>query len=508
MFSKRRDPQPSSSSGQRGAKPGQPPATPPNAAGAPPEQPYAQAQAAARTESDEMRDMWSAMAALLDNTTVRADGSSADASAPPASPAGSAPDEAAPYGAHAEAARYNDSPAPDAAGMTEEPPGGPAGPFIPAPPAAPHSQPAAAPARGSEPSPWAPPSLLPPGSAPVRPVAPVSRDAPPPATAPAPEGSHEQPGAGGQPGASGVGPQLFPAFDDTLFTSPPSAQYAAQYVAPYAASGAPSAFVLREPGSPFTMPPQLDQNAVTLRGRSDGIAVEIASGKWEDLLQLLSYRLEQTDGFFSGGYVTVDVGTRQMNEAELDLLARVLGSYSMQAGLVRTSAERTFQAALALGIPCAQVGLDGTVVNEAMPALAEDNTYPFFVYRGSLRSGQQIFRPEHIMIMGDVNPGAEVASSGDILIWGRLRGIAHAGAQGNTGAIIAALDLDPVQLRIDTVVAAAQAGQSESGGPRWGAARAAERRPEIARLVSGRLLIEAWDDVKTAGAPLLKRRRA
>ena len=54
----------------------------------------------------------------------------------------------------------------------------------------------------------------------------------------------------------------------------------------------------------------------------------------------------------------------------------------------------------------------------------------------------------------------------------------------------------------------AQAGQAASGGPRWGTARAAARRPEIARLANGRLLIEAWDDVKSAGAPLLKRRRA
>lgn len=451
--------------------------------------------------------MWSAMAALLDNTTVRADGSSAEASVPQASP-----DDAAAWGAFAEAvpeqqplAAPNAAAAPHADAMSEQT----AAPLAPENTAAPSAQ---TPTQGGDPSRWAPPSLLPPGSGPVAPIAPTAPAAPP-AAAPPPADK------AGQPGTDDAGVQLLPAPDDALFAEPspqavqPAASWPPEPLSPQTQPAYPPAptqapFVLREVGSPFTMPAGLDQNAVTLRGRSDGIAIDIASGKWEDLLQLLSYRLEQTDGFFSGGFVAVDVGTRQTNEAELDLLARVLGSYSLQAGVVRTSAERTFQAALALGLPCAQIALDGTVVNEAMPAQADDNTFPFFVYRGSLRSGQQLYRPEHIMIMGDVNPGAEVASNGDILVWGRLRGVAHAGAQGNMGAIIAALDLDPVQLRIHTVVAAAQAGQSEGGGPRWGGARSADRRPEVARLANGRLLIEAWDDVKTAGAPILKRRRA
>ncbi len=511
MFPKRRDPQPPQSQGQPG-KTSEPTAATGSVQAAPPEQANAQAQPV-RSESDEMRDMWSAMAALLDNTTVRADGSSADASAPYATQEGAT--VLPPY-AQAPAASTDQV----GVGAGEEPvaaqaDGADATPQQAAPhqtapqqtaplPVAPAAFAAAATTgQNTDPGRWAPPSLLPPGSGPSTPIIPVTPIAP--ATPVAPQApTDENPGPLLQPGASGVGPQLLPAPDETLFAAPEEPPY----VAPYQPSGAPTAFVLREPGSPFTMPAGLDQNAVTLRGRSDGIAIEMGSGKWEDLLQLLSYRLEQTDGFFSNGYVIVDVGTRQMTEAELDSLARVLGSYSMHTGLLRSSAERTFQAALALGIPCAQVALDGTVVNEAMPAQAEDNTWPFFVYRGSLRSGQQLFRPEHIMIMGDVNPGAEVSSSGDILVWGRLRGVAHAGAQGNGHAIIAALDLDPVQLRIASVVAAAQAGQSASGGPRWGSSRSAERRPEIARLANGRLLIEAWDDVKSAGAPLLKRRRA
>ena len=58
-----------------------------------------------------------------------------------------------------------------------------------------------------------------------------------------------------------------------------------------------------------------------------------------------------------------------------------------------------------------------------------------------------------MLILGDVNPGAKVSAEGNIMIWGRLLGIAHAGSKGNSKATISALQLRPVQLRIANKVA-------------------------------------------------------
>ena len=74
-------------------------------------------------------------------------------------------------------------------------------------------------------------------------------------------------------------------------------------------------------------------------------------------------------------------------------------------------------------------------------------------HEGTLRSGDYLQSDRSILIYGDVNPGATVSSSGDILIWGRLRGVAHAGADGSTQARIIALQLRPLQLRIADAVA-------------------------------------------------------
>jgi septum site-determining protein MinC len=74
-------------------------------------------------------------------------------------------------------------------------------------------------------------------------------------------------------------------------------------------------------------------------------------------------------------------------------------------------------------------------------------------HQGTLRSGDYLQSDRSILIYGDVNPGATVSSSGNILIWGRLRGVAHAGADGSTQARIIALQLRPLQLRIADAVA-------------------------------------------------------
>lgn len=73
-------------------------------------------------------------------------------------------------------------------------------------------------------------------------------------------------------------------------------------------------------------------------------------------------------------------------------------------------------------------------------------------HRGSLRSGQKIEVEGSIVIIGDVNSGAEVIAGDNIVVIGKLRGLAHAGAKGNKEAIIATSTLDAVQLRISNIV--------------------------------------------------------
>ncbi|MGH7685090.1 MAG: septum site-determining protein MinC, partial [Vulcanimicrobiaceae bacterium] len=98
------------------------------------------------------------------------------------------------------------------------------------------------------------------------------------------------------------------------------------------------------------------------------------------------------------------------------------------------------------------------------------------------RGGQSLANVGHVVVVGDVNPGAELVAGGDILVFGALRGVAHAGAQGDRSARVYALVLEPTQLRIATTIAAGM----ERTGP---------HEPEEAFLDGERITIVAAGDV-------------
>lgn len=74
------------------------------------------------------------------------------------------------------------------------------------------------------------------------------------------------------------------------------------------------------------------------------------------------------------------------------------------------------------------------------------------IYDGALRSGNRLEYEGTIIVIGDVNAGAEVISGGNVIVLGTIRGLAHAGASGNREAIIAANEIDAPQIRIADIV--------------------------------------------------------
>lgn len=73
--------------------------------------------------------------------------------------------------------------------------------------------------------------------------------------------------------------------------------------------------------------------------------------------------------------------------------------------------------------------------------------------RSTIRSGTRIQYDGNVVIMGDVNPGGEIIASGNVIVLGTLRGMVHAGADGNREAFIYALNLKPTQIRIAEAIA-------------------------------------------------------
>ncbi|MEO7201560.1 MAG: septum site-determining protein MinC [Candidatus Tumulicola sp.] len=94
----------------------------------------------------------------------------------------------------------------------------------------------------------------------------------------------------------------------------------------------------------------------------------------------------------------------------------------------------------------------GTPVQSGLRAV-EDRPSALY-HDATLRGGQSVHHSGNVVIVGDVNPGAEIVAFGDIAVFGRLAGVAHAGAGGNAAARVMAFDLDPTQLRIASFIGA------------------------------------------------------
>lgn len=108
---------------------------------------------------------------------------------------------------------------------------------------------------------------------------------------------------------------------------------------------------------------------------------------------------------------------------------------------------------------------------EQMPD-AGDRT---LIRRGPIRSGQVIRYEGNVVILGDVNPGAQIIAAGDVVVMGTLRGVAHAGATGSRRAVVAALRLCPTQLRIaDLIRRAPEDSQGVPGGPELACVKGSE----------------------------------
>ena len=96
-----------------------------------------------------------------------------------------------------------------------------------------------------------------------------------------------------------------------------------------------------------------------------------------------------------------------------------------------------------------------------------------------------------IVVIGDVNPGAQVISQGNVLILGALKGNACAGAAGDTGCFIVALEMDPIQIQIGDILAKSPDKVKKNKKSRRKAKKTVDTEPQIAMAKDGNIYIES-----------------
>ncbi len=224
------------------------------------------------------------------------------------------------------------------------------------------------------------------------------------------------------------------------------------------------------------------QGYIAIKGTRNGLLLTLEpETPFSELLTALADRLAEAPTFFRGASLTVDTSRRMLRVSERVQLENLLAHYQMSVVPLE-------QVMSAQPLKNDDLSLPSFTRTSATPPQDEgeqvsrdqresDNT---LFLRRTVRSGQAVHHASNVVVLGDVNPGAEIVSGGDVIVWGVLRGMVHAGFPDNESAVVCSLQLCPVQLRIAHLLSRPPDGFE------------VQPRPEVATIRQGQIVVEAW----------------
>jgi len=230
------------------------------------------------------------------------------------------------------------------------------------------------------------------------------------------------------------------------------------------------------------------QGSIAIKGTRNGLLLTLEpETPFSDVLNALANRLAEAPSFFQGASLAVDTSRRNLRSSERKQLENLLARYQVSVmSLEQLSAPLRQQDEGLVATNLSTNNHDGQqfTIDELAPVAGvqhegreADGT---LLLRRTIRSGQAIHHGGAIVILGDVNPGAEVVAGGDVIVWGVLRGMVHAGYPDNDEACVCALSLSPVQLRIAHLLSRPPEGMES------------QAHPEVAIIRNGRIVVETW----------------
>lgn len=205
------------------------------------------------------------------------------------------------------------------------------------------------------------------------------------------------------------------------------------------------------------------ENYVIFKGTKDGVTVLFQEdAPFDALCEQLEKKVQEAGKFFDHVKTSLAFKGRTFSEEEEQQLLQIITSHtSMEITFLKTENNELLH-------------LTNLLEKEMQP----HNLTKF--HKGSLRNGQKIEFDGSVVLIGDVNPGAEIKATGNIIILGQLKGMAHAGCQGMLDAFVSAVYMAPVQLRIGDIIT--RFPEENKRGP---------KSPEYAFVQEGQIFVMA-----------------
>mgnify|MGYP001215637125 CR=1 FL=1 len=210
---------------------------------------------------------------------------------------------------------------------------------------------------------------------------------------------------------------------------------------------------------------------LTLKGKNKNIINHFSA---ESLFQL-NKDLNEINYFNNVVYATLHSFEEKLSCDELSQLKQSLSNFNIQLICIISTSRESIITAKSLKINGIYSNNNLEKSNPKNSTLDDNED---LTHIGIVRSGEQISSNGNLIIIGDVNPGAQISAKKHIYVWGKLSGVAFAGKNDSDKSTIAALFLNPLQLRINKTIAI---------GPKE---KPKNNYPEIALIEKGKIIIK------------------
>ncbi len=210
------------------------------------------------------------------------------------------------------------------------------------------------------------------------------------------------------------------------------------------------------------------KNPVVIKGTKSGIVVHLSADiPFDELKEKVCEKFKASASFLGNAQIALSFQGRSISDSEQFELVECITKNSQ------------LDVVCIIDDDAAREAYFNRTLEEKLMAM-NSNTGQF--YKGTLRSGQVLEFDTSIVILGDINAGAQVVSAGNVVVLGKLLGNVYAGASGRNNSFVVALQMYPTQIRIGDVIA-------RSPDERW----KIETEAKIAFSQKGNIYIEPLD---------------
>jgi septum site-determining protein MinC len=224
----------------------------------------------------------------------------------------------------------------------------------------------------------------------------------------------------------------------------------------------------------------ISPRTVQIKGIKEGLLATLDGDCWEEIRDSFFLQIQQQASFYQGARMALDIGQITLKAADLGSLRDKLADMGISLWAVISNSSTTETTARMLGLatrlPSSKPDRKEAAGQAKSTSL--DGEKAVFIMR-TLRSGFSLHTEGHAVVVGDVNPGAEIIAGGSVIIWGKVRGSIHAGTSGDASAVICAMQFLPTHLKI---------GDQDAHQP----TRKGKPHPEMAFIQNGQIVFESW----------------